>query len=84
LIWTRRVGIYYKSLPGQEEGNEEFIREYGLGFIAKNFNQLANFTKFIIQNPSVLEYFQKNLSYQRENMKFLKIKEIVSHETCAL
>lgn len=84
LIYTKTPAIYYKSLPGQEEGNEKFIREYGLGLIAKNFKQLIKYTEFIIQNPSVLNYFKSNLSHQRENMNFLKIKEMVSHETIAL
>ncbi|MCS7245061.1 MAG: hypothetical protein N2504_03400 [candidate division WOR-3 bacterium] len=84
LIYTKTPAIYYKSLPGQEEGNERFIKEHGLGFIAKNFKQLVRYTEFIIQNPSVLNYFMSNLSYQKESMNFLKIKEMVSHETIAL
>ncbi len=84
LIYTKRPAIYYKSLPGQEEGNEKFIREYGLGFTAKNFSQLLKFTNLIIENPSILDYFQSNLSFQKENMNFFRIRQIVSHETYAL
>jgi len=84
LIYTKTPAIYYKSLPGQEEGNEKFIKEYGLGFISKSFKQLIKFSKFILENPSILEYFKRNLNYQKQNMKFFEIKKAVSHETLAL
>ncbi len=79
LVYTKTPAIYYKSLPGQEEGNEKFIMEYGLGFIAKNFKQLTFYTKFIIENQDVLNYFRSNSFKQKFN--FFQIKQIVSHET---
>lgn len=80
LIWTKTPAIYYKSLPGQEEGNEAFIREYRLGFIAKNFGQLISSTRLIIKNPYILKYFSNNLRVQKENMNFFRIKDIVLGE----
>ncbi len=82
LVYTKTPAIYYKSLPGQEEGNEKFIREYGLGFIAKNFKQLIFYTQFIIENQDVLNYFRSNSSKQKPN--FFQIKQTVSHETYSI
>ena len=84
LLYLQKPAIYYKSLPGQEEGNEKFIKEYGLGLIAKNFSQLVKLTQFIIENPDILDFFRRNLSYQKKKMNFLEIKKNVSHETYAL
>lgn len=84
LIYLQKPAIYYKSLPGQEEGNEKFIKEYGLGLTAKNFSQLVKLTQFIIENPDILDFFKRNLFSQKKKMKFLEIKKIVSHETYAL
>lgn len=77
LIWTKTPAIYYKSLPGQEEGNESFIKEYGLGLVVKDFGQLVSSTRLIIQNPYILKYFSNNLRVQKENMDFFKIKDVV-------
>ncbi len=84
LLYLEKPAIYYKSLPGQEEGNEKFIKEYGLGLIAKNFSQLVKLTQFIIENPEILNFIKRNLSIQKKKMNFLEIKKIVSHETYAL
>lgn len=84
LIYLEKPAIYYKSLPGQEEGNEKFIKEYGLGLTAKNFSQLVKLTQLIIENPEILNFIKRNLSIQKKKMNFLEIKKVVSHETYAL
>ncbi|MDW7973531.1 MAG: glycosyltransferase, partial [Thermodesulfovibrio sp.] len=80
LIYTKTPAIYYRSLPGQEEGNQEYIKESGLGLIAKKFEQLTSLTKLVIENPYILEFISNNLRNQRKGMDFFKIKDIVAEE----
>ncbi len=51
-------------ISGQEDGNLDIIRRYGIGFVEENPRRATKKLKSIIENPESLDKFRKNL----ENM----------------
>jgi processive 1,2-diacylglycerol beta-glucosyltransferase len=48
-------------ISGQEDGNLDIIRRYGIGFVEENPRLAAQKLKEIIKNPKILDKFQLNL-----------------------
>ena len=81
MLAVGRAGIYYRSMPGQEKGNERFILENGAGFSADNLPQLNELLEKLIANWGEIERVEKNAKKLGKPKSSLEIVKHVSHET---
>ena len=81
MLAVGRAGIYYKSMPGQEEGNVRFIREHGAGFEARNPRQLDSLLEDLTKNPKRIGEAEENARKIGRPRAALEIVKHVSHET---
>lgn len=63
-------------IAGQEDGNLDIIREYKLGFVEENPVKAMILTRKIINNPKILNWFQKPISkladYNKNSYRILR------------
>ncbi len=81
MLAVGRAGIYYRSMPGQEEGNVRFIREHGAGFEARNPRQLDSLLEELTKNPERIGEVEENARKLGRPRAALEIVKHVSHET---
>jgi spore coat polysaccharide biosynthesis predicted glycosyltransferase SpsG len=67
-------------VAGNEDGNLDIIKRYGIGFVEENPGKAARKLKEIVENPEMLDKFSKNLKIladynQKSGEKLLKILE---------
>ncbi len=81
MLAVGRAGIYYRSMPGQEEGNVRFIKEHGAGFEASNLKQLETLLRNLTDNPEEIGKAEENAKKLGRPRAALEIVKHVSHET---
>ncbi len=81
MLAVGRAGIYYRSMPGQEEGNVKFVKEHGAGFEARNPGQLDSLLQELTSHPERVERAGENARKLGRPRAALEIVKHVSHET---
>jgi UDP-N-acetylglucosamine:LPS N-acetylglucosamine transferase len=65
-VATRIPFFAISHIAGPEDGNLEIIRNYKLGFVEENPIKAIKLTQKIINNPKMLDWFQKPLTKMAE------------------
>ena len=81
MLAVGRAGIYYRSMPGQEKGNERFILENDAGFSADNPELLNNLIAELLGDMDRVHRAEENARRLGKPKAALEIVKHVSHET---
>jgi len=81
MLAVGRAGIYYRSMPGQEEGNVKFIREHGAGFEARSIARLHSLLEHLTKDPREIGEAEERARKLGKPRAALEIVKHVSHET---
>ncbi|MEO0255454.1 MAG: glycosyltransferase [candidate division WOR-3 bacterium] len=64
--------IAINPLPGQEQGNANFIKETDSGLVLDKLNYLSNYIEEIIKEKKKFEFKEKIRDYSEKQIKFIK------------
>ncbi len=81
MLALGRIGIFYRSLYGQETGNEEFVIQNGAGMKARDRKQVVEHISELLTNERMKLEMEERASSLGKSCSTENIVKYVSHET---